>query len=138
VQFGERLKLLRSTKGWTQEETAKQLGVYKRTLQNYEAGTTYPQKSEMYKKIGEVFNINPDSLLSDEDYHVIFAIEKGGAKVRRDVQTLVTEVGGLFAGGEISEDDKDKVLKTITDLYWRAKAKNKEKYTPKKYRIAKS
>ena len=133
MQFGERLLQLRRTKGWNQEETAKQLGVSKRTIHSYETGT-YPRKSDMYKKIGEVFGIDPDSLLSDEDMQVIFAIKKGGTKVRRDVQALVTEVGGLFAGGELSEDDKDKVLKTITDLYWIAKDKNKEKYTPKKYR----
>jgi len=131
--FAERIKQLRVLNGMTQEDLANRLGIVKRTLQNYEAGSIYPRNPTIYQKIGKVFDIDPASLISEEDQHVIFAIEKGGAKSRRDVQALVTEVGGLFAGGELSEDDKDKVLKTITDLYWMAKEKNK-KYTPKKYR----
>jgi len=130
--FAERIKQLRVMNGMTQEDLANRLGVVKRTLQNYESGTMYPRNPAIYKKLGEVFDIDPASLISEEDQHVIFAIEKGGAKSRRDVQALVTEVGGLFAGGELSEDDKDKVLKTITDLYWIAK-ENNNKYTPKKY-----
>ena len=44
------------------------------------------------------------------------------------------EVSGLFAGGRISQDDKDAVMRAIQDAYWIAKEENKRKYTPKKYR----
>ena len=46
---------------------------------------------------------------------------------------LVEEMGGLFAGGELSEDDIDGVMKAMQDLYWKAKEDNK-KYTPQKYK----
>ncbi|MDR1689506.1 MAG: helix-turn-helix domain-containing protein [Clostridiales bacterium] len=135
--FGEKLKQLRTEKKWNQEETAVKLGVSKRTYQHYEAGTKYPRNSGTYHKIGEIFGVNPEYLITQEDHHIMFAIEKGGATSRRDVQALVTEIGALFAGGEITEDDKDKVLKVITDLYWHAKEKNK-KYTRKTKGLAKN
>lgn len=46
---------------------------------------------------------------------------------------LVEEMGGLFAGGELSDDDIDGVMKAMQELYWKAKEDNK-KYTPKKYK----
>lgn len=41
MNFGEKLKDLRTQKGWSQEELAKQMGVTRRTIGGYEAGTTY-------------------------------------------------------------------------------------------------
>ena len=35
---------------------------------------------------------------------------------------------------ELSENDKDAVMRALQDAYWMAKERNKEKYTPKKYR----
>ena len=39
----------------------------------------------------------------------------------------------LFAGGDISEEDKANVMEALQEAYWEAKITNK-KYTPKKYR----
>ena len=41
---------------------------------------------------------------------------------------------GLFQGGTLSEQDKDAVMKALQDIYWESKARNVEKYTPKKYK----
>ena len=46
----------------------------------------------------------------------------------------MNEMGGLFAGGELSDDDLDGVMQTLQEYYWKAKKDNKEKYTPKKYK----
>ena len=43
-------------------------------------------------------------------------------------------MSGLFAGGTLSEQDKDAVMKALQDIYWESKARNVEKYTPKKYK----
>ena len=42
MNFGEKLKDLRTQKGWSQEELAKQMGVTRRTIGGYEAGTPIP------------------------------------------------------------------------------------------------
>ena len=36
--------------------------------------------------------------------YVVEAHEKGGAKAAKDIEELVSEVTGMFAGGELSED----------------------------------
>lgn len=132
MQFGEKLKQLRTQHNMTQVDLAAKLGVTPRTLQNYENGKMYPKQTALFGKIAELFNVKTDYLLTDEDYYIMDAVEKGGRKSMRDVQTLVTEIGGLFAGGSLSEDDKEQVMMTINDLYWKAKQKNK-KYTAKKH-----
>ena len=65
--------------------------------------------------------------------YVADAYEKGGAKAARDIDELVGEVTGLFAGGSLSEEALEGAMKALNDAYWIAKAKNK-KYAPKKYR----
>lgn len=58
---------------------------------------------------------------------------KGAERRRRaDVDALVSEVIGLFAGGEIDEDEKDGIMAALNEAYWVAKRKNR-KYAPKKY-----
>ena len=44
----------------------------------------------------------------------------------------MSEVTGLFAGGEMAEEDMDTMMKAISDAYWIAKEKNR-KYTRKDY-----
>jgi transcriptional regulator with XRE-family HTH domain len=134
--FNEKLRQLRRSKAMTQEEVAVALGVSTRAYQNYEAGKAYPKQSEVYRRISETFGVTADYMLSDEDRYVVAANERGGPGAKRDVQMLVAEVGGLFAGGELSEDDKDDVMRVLNNLYWNAKELNKKKYTPKKYRGA--
>jgi len=135
--FGEKLRQLRLANGYTQEKTAGGLGVTVRAYQNYEACRVYPKSSAILGKVAAMFNVTADYLLSDEDRYIMDASARGGSRARKDVSALVTELGGFFAGGEFSEDDKDKVMKTINDLYWKAKDNNK-KYTPKRYRQAAS
>ena len=65
--------------------------------------------------------------------YVVEAQERGGAKAARDIEELVSEVTGLFAGGELSEEAIEGAMKALNDAYWMAKEKNR-KYTPKKYR----
>ena len=54
-------------------------------------------------------------------------------RAAREIDELVSEVSGMFAGGSLSEDALDGAMQALTRAYWIAKEKNK-KYTPKKYR----
>lgn len=133
MAFGERLKKFRKAAGMTQQELADTLNVTRRTVINYEKGAFYPQKMEIVKQAANVLGITLDELMDEEDYCIIDAGERGGGKARRDVQQLAVQVAGLFAGGELDDEDKDAAMRAITEAYWKAKEKNK-KYTPKKYR----
>ena len=46
------------------------------------------------------------------------------------MEELVSEISGLFAGGELDEEEKDAVMAALTRAYWDAKEDNK-KYASK-------
>ena len=70
-------------------------------------------------------------LLGENGTLVAQAAEKYGSRGARQAQDLMSEVTGLFAGGELAEEDLDVMMKAITEAYWIAKEKNK-KFAPKK------
>lgn len=130
MHFGEKLRKLRTDAGMTQGELAEKLNISKRTVINYEQCKYYPNETGLYTQIAKIFSVDAGSLLSDEDIYISAAADKGGSKAARDVKQLLSDVGGLFAGGELSEEDKDKVMRTINELYWTAKENNR-KYAPR-------
>ncbi len=133
MKFGEKLKDLRKEKGINQTALAKEIGVSLRTVISYETGKSYPKKREIYSKIAEYFNIDINYLLTEDEEFITTAEEKYGNRGSRQAAELVAEIGGLFAGGELSEADKDAVMRSLQQAYWDAKEDN-IKYTPKKYR----
>lgn len=64
---------------------------------------------------------------------VIKATEKYGSRGHEQAERLIKEVSGLYAGGELAEEDMDAMMKAIQEAYWIAKEKNR-KFVPKKYR----
>ena len=124
--FGENLKKLRTKAGLSQTELASRLGITRRSIIYYESGKRYPKSREIIMKAASCFNVTVDSLINDNDEFVIQAGEKYGAKGRRDALGLVDEIGALFAGGRLDDNDKDKVFKAISDIYWKSKEINKK------------
>lgn len=133
MQFSDRLKEKRLEANLTQPELAKIAGVSTRTIQNYELGNRQPSNMVVVQKIADALHTTTEYLLSSRGIYTVEANEKGGAKAARDIEELVEEVTGLFAGGELSEDALEGAMKALNEAYWIAKEKNK-KFTPKKYR----
>ena len=125
MKFCEKVKEARTKAGLKQDEFAKAIGVSLRTVSNYEAGTRYPKKRETYYKMAEVLKVDVNYLLTDDEEFLLNAESKYGRNGARQAKELMAEVTGLFAGGELADEDLDEMMK--------AKEKNK-KYTPKKYR----
>ena len=131
--FKERLKEKRGEANLTQAELAKIAGVSTRTIQISELGSRKPYQIEVVQKIADALNTTTEYLLGSSGIIVAEAHEKGGAKAARDIDELVSEVTGMFAGGSLSEEALEGAMKALNDAYWIAKEKNK-KYTPKKHR----
>lgn len=131
--FGDRIKELRSLAGMSQQELANKAELSLRSIQNYESNQRYPKDVAILNKLCKALNTSIEQLMKEEDNFIQEASEKYGTRGKKDAQKLVDELGGLFAGGELNEADKDKVFRAITEMYWKAKDNNK-KYTPKKYR----
>lgn len=133
MKFCEKLKEARTRAGLKQEELAKTLGVSLRTITNYESGERYPKKREIYYKLAELFHTEENYFLNEDEDFLLTAVEKYGSKGAKQARELMEEVSGLFAGGNIADEDLDEMMRGIQEAYWIAKEKNK-KYTPKKYR----
>ena len=133
MSFGEKLKKLRMQAGLSQEKLAAALGITKRTVINYEMGKSLPP-AESLTNISKYFGVTIDELITEQEEFIAKAGEQDGSRGKRDAAALVNEVTGLFAGGRLSEDDRDAVMRAIQNAYWIAKEESKRKYTPKKYR----
>ncbi len=113
--FKERLKEKRTEANLTQVELAEKAGVTARTIQNYELGSRKPSNMVTIQKIADALNTTTEYLLGSSGTYVVEAHEKGGAKAAKDIEELVSEVTGMFAGGELSEDAIEGAYKALTD-----------------------
>ena len=123
MAFNEQLRARRQELGLTQKELANAAGLGVRAIAYLESGQRYPT-ADTARKLAEALNTSVDYLLSGADTYI--AEERGGIKAARDVDALVSEVRGMFAGGTLSEDALDGVMKSISEAYWEAKEKNKK------------
>lgn len=133
MTFGEKVKAERTKLGLNQDELAEKIGVTRRVICSYENDKSRPRGMDRYKKLADALNLNLNYLLSEDEAFVANAEDKYGHRGARQAKELMEEVTGLFAGGEMAEEDMDVMMKAIQDAYWIAKENNK-KYTPKKYR----
>lgn len=127
MRFGEKLKQLRKERKITQTELAQLLGVTTRTIQNYENGRLFPKNSEIYGKISSIFGVTADYLLDESDFEVPEKLKKNKPASKKDIDMLISNVSGLFAGGAVSEEDKDRVIAALTKAYWESKQFNLRK-----------
>lgn len=133
MTFGEKVKAERTKLGMSQDELAAKIGVTRRIIGSYENDKSRPRGMERYKKLAESLNINVNYLLSEDDAFIADVEDKYGRRGARQAQELLAEVTGLFAGGEMADEDMREMVDAIQEAYLIAK-KNNKKYTPKKYR----
>lgn len=126
MTFGQKLRKYRKEKGLTQAELAEQAGLGLRTIINYEKGATYPQDRRVYATLTALLDVDADHLHNENDDFLSEAQRRYGYHGKKQAMMLVDELGGMFAGGELSEDDIDGVMKAMQDLYWKAKEENKK------------
>lgn len=66
-KFGKRIKELRKSNGYTQEEVAEKIGIEPTNLSKMENGLHFPQ-SEKLEKLANLFNINIMDLFDFEHF----------------------------------------------------------------------
>ena len=64
MDMGERIKYLRSLKGWTQEELGAKVGMQKSAIAKYEKGNVENMKRSVIKKMSELFDVSPSYLMA--------------------------------------------------------------------------
>lgn len=132
MTFGEKVKNERNRLGLNQDELAKKIGVTRRVISSYENDSSRPRGTERYKKLAEALGVNINYLLSEDEAFIADVEDNYGHRGAKQAKELLAEVTGLFAGGEMADEDMREMVDAIQEAYLIAK-KNNKKYTPKKY-----
>lgn len=127
MEFGEKLKKLRTDNSLTQEDISKAIGVSRRTYIGYEQEGRYPRKREVYSKLAKILDCDVNYLITEDEEFVVQVGEQFCGHSKRQAENLVAELSSMFAGGELSESDMDAVMIALQKAYFDCR-KNKKKY----------
>ncbi|MBR2616449.1 MAG: helix-turn-helix transcriptional regulator [Clostridia bacterium] len=123
MTFAEKLKRARKEKGLSQSALAERAGISLRTLQNYEMGKRYPASMEIGLSLATALGTTVQELLSAGEESIVKAATP---TAKAQLAELVRAVSGLFAGGEIGEEDRDAAMEAIIAAYWAAKKESRK------------
>lgn len=136
----EALKYLRAKRGITQAELAEALGVGKSTISMYEVGAREPD-FEMLENIADYFNVDMMFLVrpnAAEQEKAPTLTKKDERDIARDLEAIMAELeaGGdmMFDGDPMTPEARESIMSAMRLGLEAAKAKNKERFTPHKYR----
>ena len=137
MTFSDKIKKARDVAKLTQQDLADSIGVSQRTIAAYECQGTKPRRSTL-AKLAKALKVSVKYLSDDsctnpledieQDDYVAEARALYGEKGARDMEGLLAANTALFAGGELSQDQKDLFFEAITKAYFACKETAKEKY----------
>ena len=138
TDFPNTLKRLRTKKGITQAQLADALGIGKSTISMYEVGAREPD-FEMLECIADYFNVDLMYLVrpatSDGSPALTPQDERDIAKdLEHFMSALEGESSLMFDGDPLSDEARASIMSAMQLGLEAAKAKNKERFTPKKHR----
>lgn len=119
-------------------KVSKATGVTQSTLSDWKRGRSTP-KSENMKKLADYFGVSIDYLMTgkeseDNEPKLKPRDEKDIKNILENTELLLKQEGLMFDGQPASQEAIDSILSAMQIGMEMAKKKNKEKYTPKKYK----
>ena len=135
---GERMKQRRKEIGLSAETVAAGLGVSPATIYRYEKGEIEKLPGYVIEPLAKILHTTPAYLMGWEDD----SVPELNARDRRDIARYMADMRERLASGEalmfdgepLTPEAMDSILAAMQVGMEIAKKKNKEKYTPKKYR----
>lgn len=130
-------KLLKE-RGVTAYRVAKETGVTTATLTSWKQGK-YTPKPEKMQKIADYFGVSLSYLMTGKDEikkepQLNQKDQKDINEILANTEQLLKQDGLMFDGDPASPEAIDSILSAMQVGMEMAKKKNKEKYTPKKYK----
>lgn len=108
--LGERVKLLRKEKKWSQARLAKELETVSHLISKYEAGKLKPS-ADTIVKIARLFNVSTDYLLMDSENRAATTIDD--TKIEKRIKEIKS----------LSNDDKISLFHMLDALLAKEKLK---------------
>lgn len=132
MTFGEKIQNLRKNKNLSQTQLANAVGVTLRTVRGWEKEGRYPKQHDLYQKLADALDCDVSYLMAEGEAFITEASEQFGNRGAKQAQQILEQAAAMFAGGELSDDDKTAFMDEIQSLYLDSK-KRAKKFTPKKY-----
>lgn len=144
--FASVFKALRTERELSQQELSNQIGLSKSAINMYERGERQPN-FETLELIADFFNVDIDYLLgrTSKTTKIIKTDASKSSLSTKDTkdiekileqtrEQLTNQEGLMFNGDPVSPEAIESILAAMQIGMEIAKKKNKEKYTPKKYK----
>lgn len=135
-----RIAMLRKEMGINQMELAKYLRLSQQTISKYENGKADPDKETLIR-LSELFNVSTDYIIGNSDKRDHSELTyKDNRNIAKTLDVLKDQIGNNesgelnYNGIEVTDDDAELLMDALDMALRRIKKKNKEKYTPKKYK----
>ncbi|MED0672679.1 helix-turn-helix transcriptional regulator [Aneurinibacillus aneurinilyticus] len=109
MTLGEKLKMLREKRGWTQTQAAEKLGVSSQVISNYERDYRSPDADNL-KKLAELYSTTTDyltGLVDDPSPRVNNPIPKEGTKPEKDSKLNLFFYDGLEGYDDLSPEEQE-------------------------------
>lgn len=140
MDFGKRLKECRISKGLRQTDLGKKIGVSGQVISNLERGYTTGSSPEMIRKIATALDVSVEYLMGD-DYPDRYALNNRDKRnIAKTLDTLMEQIENNentplnYNGDDVDPEDIELLKDALDIALKRIKKKNKEKYTPNKYK----
>ena len=124
----------------TPYQVCKETGLTTATISNWKAGR-YTPKADKLQKIADFFGVSIEYLMTgnpEQEEKVISLTSKDERDIEKILdltkEQLLSQDGLMFDGKPATQEAIDSILSAMQIGMELAKKKNKEKYTPKKYK----
>ena len=134
--FSEKVKEARVSLGISQPQLGKKIGLSVRSVIAYEKGEKKPRPASMLK-LAKALGVSVKFLSDDEcedpmadiekDDYIAEARERNGAAGAKNMDELLSANTALFAGGELSQEQKDAFFEAVMKAYITCKEEARRK-----------
>lgn len=130
----EKFEKLLKEKGVTPYRVHKETGISTATLSDWKNGKSQPKRDKI-EKICEYFEIPTSYFYGDDETSPLTNRDtKEITEMLNNMEMMLKQEGLMFDGQPASHEAIDSILSAMQIGMEMAKKKNKEKYTPKKYK----
>ena len=140
ASIGDKLKALRLSKKITLAALSRSSGLSDRAIRYIENNERQPG-IDAIKKLSAALDVSTSYFMDDDLFQeevdkeevLAEAKEKYGSRGKAQAERIYQQTQALFAGGQLSEEDRSAFRDLMIDLFFETKEEAK-KYTPKKFR----
>lgn len=139
MTIGDKIRFLRKRKGLNQTELGELLGVKTNAVSKWECGRVEDIPMSKVKSMAALFDVPVSYLIDDEEKEAAPALTgKDQRDIAHTMEMLMEQLDSgeslMFDGDPMSDEARASMLSAMRVGLEMAKVKNKERFTPKKYR----